>query len=306
MKKECFESEQGRFYYEETKEKLRIVSYQGSASQLNIPGEICGKEVKSIGKKAFLSCKGLKKVVLPEQIENLEDWAFANCNFLEQVEFPSANFNLGNGVFQGCKVLNSIVVSGKLISDEQEKEQTGVLLAAVLNQLDAPHLFSLSEAGSKRWLNQWDSKLLQFLQEDDKRGFTVVVLCGEEDYGSDENSLSYFLRQKRKSKVRLCFLRLLNPMGMAMETREKLEEYLRNHTKGCSSEETWHVVLEEHGNEKDYYEVLTECGCVTEENFQGFLEDLEDNYPEMKAFLMKYKQEKLGHNDFFASLSLEL
>lgn len=304
MKKECFESEQGRFYYEEINGKFCIVSYQGNAAQLKIPGEISGKTVKSIGKKAFLSCKGLKKVIIPRQIETLEDWAFANCNFLEQVEFPSEEINLGNGVFQGCKALKSILVSAEHFSDEDQKNQTGALLAAVVNQLDAPHLFSISEAGNRTWLNQWDSKLLQFLKEDDKRGFTVVVLCGEEDYGSDENSLSYFLKQKRKSKVRLCFLRLLNPIGIAGKTKKQLEYYLKSHTKGCASEETWQVVLEEHGNEKCYYEVLTECGCVTEENFQGFLEDLEENYPEMKAFLMKYKQTNLGCEDFFNLLSL--
>lgn len=306
MKKEYFELEQGRFYYEVSGEALGIVAYQGNSSELKIPGEIMGKPVKFIGKKAFLSCKGLKKVVIPKQIESLEDWAFANCNFLEEAEFVSADLHLGKGVFQGCKVLKSILVPTRYISDEEQERQIGALLAAAINLLDAPHLFSIGEAGSIEWLNQWDAKLLQFLKEDDREGFTVVVLCGEEDYGSDENSLSYFLKQKRKSKVRLSFLRLLNPVGISTETRTVLTEYLRSHTKGCPWEETWQVVLEEHGNEKCYYEILTECGCVTKENFQGFLQDLEGNYPEMKAFLMKYKEMNLGYEDFFDSLSLDL
>ena len=45
---------------------------------------------------------------------------------------------------------------------------------------------------------------------------------------------------------------------------------------------------------------------ITNENFDGFLEDFKDNYPEMKAFLMKYKEETLGYGDFFGALSLEL
>lgn len=64
--------------------------------------------------------------------------------------------------------------------------------------------------------------------------------------------------------------------------------------------------MEEHGNEKEYYEILMECDGITNENFDGFLEDFKDNYPEMKAFLMKYKEETLGYGDFFGSLSLEL
>lgn len=306
MKKECFETEQGRFYVEERQEKLCIVSYQGNISRLTIPAEMSGKIVKSIGKKAFLSCKGLRWVSIPDCVEALEDWSFANCNFLEEVELPAGDIALGTGVFQGCKELKRILIHNSYICSELQRKQTGALLASTVNLLETPHLFSVKEAGSKEWLSQWDSKLIQFLKEDDKKGYTVIVLCGEEDYGSDENSLSYFLRQKRKSKVRLCFLRLLNPVGMSEEIRKVLEEYLKSHTKGSSSEETWQVVLQEHGNEKCYYEILTGCGCVTEENFQGFLEDLEENYPEMKAFLMKYKQEKLGCNDFFASLTFDL
>ena len=306
MKKECFESEQGRFYYEEMEENLRIVSYQGNASELKIPDEILGKAVKSIGKKAFLSCKALRKVILPESIDELEDWAFANSNSLEWVELPSSEVILGKGVFQGCKALKYIFTTNQYVSDSQEQQQISALLASTANMLESPHLFSLQQAGSREWLSQWDSKLLQFLRSNDKEGYTVVVLCGEEDYGSDENSLAYFLTQKRKSKVRLAFLRLLNPMGMEEVTRKELSEYLRSYTKGCESEETWRVVLEEHGNEKAYYEIMTECRCVTEENFQEILQDLEDNYPEMKAFLIKYKETNLGYEDFFDSLSLDL
>ncbi len=306
MKKECFESEQGRLYYEELGENLRIVSYQGNVSELKIPHKISGKMVRTIGKKAFLSCKELKKVSLPESIEELEDWAFANCNLLEWVGLPSADIVLGKGVFQGCKALKCIVTMNSYSCASQGQQQVGALLAATVDMLESPHLFSLKEAGSREWLSQWDNKLLQFLRSDDKEGYTVVVLCGEEDYGSDENSLAYFLTQKRKSKVRLVFLRLLNSIGILEETRKELSEYLRNHTKGCESEETWQVVLEEHGNEKSYYEIMTECGCVTEENFQDILQDLENNYPEMKAFLIKYKEKNLGYEDFFDSLSLDL
>lgn len=306
MKKKCFESEHGRFYYEEMEGNLRIVSYQGNALELKVPGEISGESVKSIGKKAFLSCKGLRKVSLPESIDELEDWAFANCNALEWIEFPSSDIILGKGVFQGCKALKNIDTINQYIPHSQERQQVSALLASTVNMLESPHLFSLKEAGSREWLGQWDSKLLQFLESNDKEGYTVVVLCGEEDYGSDENSLAYFLTQKRRSKVRLAFVRLLHPIGMEEDTRKELSEYLRSHTKGCESEETWQVVLEEHGNEKDYYEIMTECGCVTEKNFQDILQDLEDNYPEMKAFLIKYKETNLGYEDFFDSLSLDL
>ena len=70
-------------------------------------------------------------------------------------------------------------------------------------------------------------------------GFTTVILCGEEDYGSDENSMSYFIRQKRLSKVRLCFLRLMHSKKITREVKEELQQYIREHSKGAMSEEAW-------------------------------------------------------------------
>lgn len=291
----------------EEKELLRIISYQGNRTQIAVPDVIEGNSVAEIGKKVFLGKKSLKKVTIPKSVAKIEDWAFANCNQLEEVVLENENIIFGKGVFQGCKSLKKMIVLKEHMQfSKDEEEQIGALLAATVNLLDTPHLFRPDIAGEKEWLSQWDARMLNFIRKDDHSGFTVVVLCGEEDYGSEENSLSYFLKQKRKAKVRLAFLRLKNSMGVTEEIKEELTAYLKAHTKGCETEETWEVVLEEHGNEKEYYEILMECDCITNDNFDGFLEDLHHNYPEMKAFLMKYKEETLGYGDFFGSLALEL
>lgn len=302
-----YDLETGRFSYIEETGKVRITSYQGTGPQVIIPERIEECPVTEIGKKTFLGRKELKKVIVPKTVTFIEDWAFANCNQLEEVVLENENVNFGKGVFQGCKSLQKMIILKENTQfSKVEEEQIGALLAATVNILDTPHLFNPVLAGEQEWLNQWDARMLNFIKKDDHSGFTVVVLCGEEDYGSEENSLSYFLKQKRKAKVRLAFLRLKNSMGIRKETREELVTYLKEHTKGCESEEAWEVVLEEHGNEKSYYEILMEADCITNDNFDGFLEDLKDNYPEMKAFLMKYKEETLGYGDFFGALSLEL
>lgn len=307
MNMKQYDLEAGRFSYVEEKENIRIISYQGTEPQVTVPEKIEEYPVTEIGKKTFLGRKELKKVTVPKSVTFIEDWAFANCNQLEEVVLENENVNFGKGVFQGCKSLQKmIILKENTCFSKEEEEQIGALLAATVNVLDTPHLFNPVLAGEQEWLTQWDARMLNFIRKDDHSGFTVVVLCGEEDYGSEENSLSYFLKQKRKAKVRLAFLRLRNPMGITQETKEELVSYLKEHTKGCETEEAWEVVLEEHGNEKSYYEILMECDCITNENFDGFLADLKDNYPEMKAFLMKYKEETLGYGDFFGALSLEL
>ncbi|MDE6312514.1 MAG: leucine-rich repeat domain-containing protein [Lachnospiraceae bacterium] len=286
---------------------ITITAYHGSSPVVYLPEEIEHRQVTCLAKKAFLGQKQLRRIILPKTVERLEDWAFANCDSLEEITLSHNCTEYGKGVFQGCKALKRILTEGGNSKfSKEEKEQIGTLLAATVNVLDATHLFSLKEAGSKKWLQQWDYKLLQYLRREDKQGFTVVVLCGEEDYGSDENSLTYFLRQKRQAKVRLCFLRLLNPLGMEKDTEKELKDYLQSHSKGCDSEETWQVVFHEHGNERIYYQMMMDCNCINSENLQGFLSDLGDNYSEMKSFLLQYKQEKLGVEDFFQTLSFDL
>ena len=129
-----------------------------------------------------------------------------------------------------------------------------------------------------------------------------MILCGEEDYGS---SLEEFVKNKRKGKVRLAFLRLMNPIGLAEETEGKLKEYLTAHTKGCGSEESWEVLLGEHGHEQEYFEIFADIGGVTEDNFDAILSDMPGEYAEMKPFLIRYKSEKMGEKDFFDGLSLD-
>ena len=90
------------------------------------------------------------------------------------------------------------------------------------------------------------------------------------------------------------FVKAVDPMGTSI----KLEEYLKQYAKGCEQEETWKVVLEEHGEEQTYYQLLTKLGCVTRDNITDMLADMGENYPEMKAFLMRYQSESLGISDF--------
>ena len=112
------------------------------------------------------------------------------------------------------------------------------------------------------------------------------------------------MSSRRKEKVRLSFLRLLFDQGLSYRFRRELEEYLRSHTKGQNSEETWQVVLQEHGAHRDYYRLFAETACVTEENLNDILADIGEDHPEMKAYFLRYREETFGTADFFAGLEL--
>ena len=83
---------------------------------------------------------------------------------------------------------------------------------------------------------------------------------------------------------------------------QELKEYLLQHTKGCTSEETWSVCLREYGDDRDYYGLFCEIGCVNDGNIAGILEEIGDLHPEMKAYFLKSSEGE--SSSFFDSLEL--
>ena len=266
-----------------------------ASGELVLPASIEGLPVTTIEKKAFLSRKQIKSVQLPPTIRKIEDWAFAHCDRLEEITFPHREVELGRAVFLGCGRLQAIHIAG-------ETEDTAVLLAAAVVQEDAPYLLDLKEAGSEEWLGKWDARMLAILDSDDMEGYSRQILCGEEDYGSTD--VGAFVQEKRKRKVRLLFTRLLHPIGLEEAVRNRLEAYLREHTKGCESEETWQVMLSEHAEDVVYQTLFAKLGCISEENFDGLLEETGEDRPLLRAFLLRYREEHMQNVNFFADLEL--
>ena len=285
----------GSLHYEIRDGKIAVTGLGGGASQVSVPERIENLPVEIIHKRAFLSKKNLRKVILPDTIREVGDWAFAYCDSLREIALPRSSISFGRSAFLECGNL-------KEISPRGAGREISLLLAAAVTSLEAYYLLDISEAGSGEWLDKWDQKLFSLLYSPDAEGYAKQVLCGEEDYGSTD--FEAFLREKRKKKVRLCTLRLLCPTGLSDERREKLERYLAEHTKGCESDETWQVVLLEHGSDREYYSLFAQLGCLTEENFQAVVADIGEDKPEMKAYFMRWKEEKLGYGDFFEGLEL--
>lgn len=285
----------GSLYVEKKQNEAHITRLQGAVSEVCIPEQVEGLAVTGIGKKAFLSKKSLRKVLLPDTVKEIGDWAFAYCDNLELVEAPCRDIRFGKAVFLECNSLKAFTI-------RERSRTTAALLAAAVTRLEAYYLLDIHEAGSREWLSKWDARMLTVIRKPDQEGFSKQVLCGEEDYGSTD--LGAYINNKRKEKVRLMLIRLLHPKGLEGQVREELQDYLRSHTKGCSSEETWQVVLGEHGDDRAYYQLFGEIGCLTEDNFEGILRDIGEEYSEMKVYFMRYKEEKIGYGDFFGDLEL--
>lgn len=300
MREKELEIAGGSLYYEQMHNGIVITRFQGLGSEVQIPQCIDTLPVISIAKKAFLSKKNICKISLPDTIEEVGDWAFAYCDNLEQVELSGHAIRFGRAVFLDCGKLKSLCVGSRNI--QQVIDPVAPLLAAAVTSMQASYLLDLEEAGSSEWFAKWDARMLEMLNRPDAEGFSRQVLCGEEDYGSTDRDA--YMNEKRKCKIRLLMLRLINDEKLTGELRNIAVQYLREHTKGCVSEETWQVILQEHGNDREYYQLFAESECLTEENFKDIIGDIGEEYPEMKAYFMRYKEERIGYTDFFGELEL--
>ncbi len=312
MSKE-YEKDQTTFIYEETEKGIEIKGVKGNSSQIEIPASIEGKEVFAIGKKAFLSLRGLYGVTLPDTIEEVGEWAFAYSKTLEEVSMPGKDIFFGKNIFLGCEGLRKITFRDSF--DKSYGEDVSYLTAKAMVELNAPFLCNPMEAGSADWFRMYDDRLLDFLKKDDMEGFSELWTCGEEDYeGKDYDAVSY-PNERRKEKVRACFFRLIHADGLSMEVKETISSYLIEHTVGRVNEETWEVIEEGLGSSYDHYRLFVETGCLTDDNFDEIMNrlqrlserDVTKQYPEMKAYFIRSRQEEetvLG-DAFFDAFDLD-
>lgn len=76
--------------------------------RLELPDEIDGKEVLSIGEKAFYECETLKTAALPDSVTKIESQAFAGCQALEEITFSKNLKTIGDEAFLQCKNIKEL------------------------------------------------------------------------------------------------------------------------------------------------------------------------------------------------------
>lgn len=98
-----------------------ITDCDTSVYSADIPSEIYGVSVTTIGKYAFSNCKKLTSVSIPSTVAEIEMSAFNNCSQLTSVLIPNSVVTMGgsssavnSGVFYNCDKLESITVPGSV------------------------------------------------------------------------------------------------------------------------------------------------------------------------------------------------
>lgn len=286
----------GKLAYVPYKNGIAIKRYRGIATTVEIPAFIEEKPVIAIEKKAFLSCKTIKEISLPDTIEEIGDWAFAHAERLRTITIPNCALARGKEMFLGCLRLKEIC-----IREQEEFRTLGLarMLAMAVTVLHDYFLFDPLAVGNDTWMARWDAKLTDLIRLDDLDGFEELWTCGEEDYEGKDYDIKSYPVEKRKMKLRVVYFRLLHPYKLAPKTEQELKEYLK------VSHEAWDIIMEEHADDLEYYKLFADAGGITEENFDMLLTDLADKGAEIKAYMLKYKDEHLKAADAFSAFELD-
>jgi BspA type Leucine rich repeat region (6 copies) len=96
---------------------VEIMSYpQNASGSLEIPSEIAGRPVTSIGDRAFQYCSSLTSVTIPASVISIGNFAFEACSSLTGVTIPASVTSIGYAAFYDCYSLTSIAIPAGVIT----------------------------------------------------------------------------------------------------------------------------------------------------------------------------------------------
>ncbi len=137
--RQTFQSGEWEYYLNEDN-TVTISHWSGDAQSLVIPGEIDGGQVTGIGEGAFLTCSGLKEVVIPDSVTEIEKHAFDQCSRLTGITIPDGVKLIGDYAFWLCGNLKELT-----IPDSVTRIGKMAFTACALTQVSIPE--SVEEIG---------------------------------------------------------------------------------------------------------------------------------------------------------------
>ncbi|MDE6925211.1 MAG: leucine-rich repeat domain-containing protein [Acetatifactor sp.] len=273
-----------------------------------LPCEMAGQPLTVIGAKAFLSCRQVEKLVLPDTLVQVEDWAFAHMKGLIEIVFPAKEILFGKKVFLGCDALRRVTLirEGKLL--QELYEGISFFLASAFRLAlakDHGKLYDLRLAGDAegqwRWLAYYDEALLAYLMQADDNGFEPAFIGWFDVEDVDDQRVGYMSEQIRK-KIELAFQRMVYAEKMSERTEKLLKEYLIKK----APEQVLELMRDTEsggGGQVRYFRVWRQIGGFELYSPKFLLEELENADPEVRSFLLECElEETVG--DFFGSLEL--
>ncbi len=283
----------------------RFERYTGQEKEVILPLCVEGIPLSIIGTKAFLSCKTIEKLILPETVEVVEDWGFAHMKNLKEITLPSKDILFGKKVFLGCDSLTKVHLSGATICHDGLFEGIAFFMAAMFRFFPEEKLTRLKLAGDAcgqwEWLAGYDGALTAYICRPDEYGFEPAFIGWFDIEDVDDQKQRYILEQ-RKNKIMLAFQRLLYGEKLQEVDRQFLQEFLLQ-----ESALIMEMFLSGEGEpvgDIRYYKVWQKTGGLHRENAEKLLAKIPEEQPEIRGYLLELQLEQVGEEHFFADLEL--
>ncbi len=106
--------EGGSIYFD--KETGTITDCDDSVTAVNIPAEIEGAAVTSIGLFAFSNCSSLTNIIIPNSVTGIGYYAFGYCSSLTSITIPNSVTSIGDNAFRACSNLESVTIGSGVTS----------------------------------------------------------------------------------------------------------------------------------------------------------------------------------------------
>ena len=109
------ETDYTQFSYTISNGEVKITGYKGENTVIKIPSKIKGYPVTSIGDYAFIGCKRLTSITIPDSVTSIGRSAFSGCTNLETITIPkNAKFDSHGGTFNNCTSLKNVKFSSEM------------------------------------------------------------------------------------------------------------------------------------------------------------------------------------------------
>ena len=103
------------FKFQKVQDEIVITGYKNSLlPRIEIPGEILGISVRTVGARAFVQCPFLEEVRIADGVEILEPNAFSACNQMTKLFMGDSVTKIGRNAFFECKYLYCVELSPSL------------------------------------------------------------------------------------------------------------------------------------------------------------------------------------------------
>lgn len=110
------------YRYNEYKDHVGIMFYEGNETVVAIPSKINNKDVYSIDDSAFYGKTKIEKIIVPDSVIYIGHQTFIGNNSLKEIILPDNILEIGEHAFDVCNSLERIYVKKDSKTEESLKE----------------------------------------------------------------------------------------------------------------------------------------------------------------------------------------